>query len=107
MDWRIRRAALDDLESVSGVLHEAAQRLEQRGMALWLDSELSPDRIREEVRAGLFYVAESDATIGGVIMFQLEDAEFWPDAAPGEAAYVHRLAVRRQFADGQVSFRLL
>jgi GNAT superfamily N-acetyltransferase len=107
MNWRIRQAGLEDLDGVSSVLLEAAQWLEQNGMALWLDSELAPDRIREEVEAGLFHVAEADGIIGGVIMFQLEDPEFWPDAVPGEAAYVHRLAVRRRFAGGQVSSLLL
>jgi GNAT superfamily N-acetyltransferase len=107
MNWRIRQAGVEDLDAVSSVLHEAAQWLEQRGMALWRDSELAPDRIREEVEAGLFHVAEADGIIGGVIMFQLEDPEFWPDAVPGEAAYLHRLAVRRRFAGGQVSSLLL
>jgi GNAT superfamily N-acetyltransferase len=107
MNWRIRQAGLEDLAGVLSVLHEAARWLEQRGMALWLDGELSPDRIREEVEAGLFHVAEADGIIGGVIMFQLEDPEYWPDAVPGEAAYLHRLAVRRRFAGGQVSSLLL
>jgi hypothetical protein len=40
-------------------------------------------------------------------MFQLEDPEFWPDAVPGEAAYLHRLAVRRRFAGGRLSSLLL
>jgi GNAT superfamily N-acetyltransferase len=107
MNWRIRQAGVEDLDAVSSVLHEAAKWLEQRGMALWLDSELAPDRIREEVEAGLFHVAEADGIIGGVIMFQLEDPEFWPDAVPGEAAYLHRLAVSRRFAGGQLSSLLL
>ena len=107
MNCRIRQAELNDLEEVSGVLREAAQWLEHKGMALWLDSELSPERMREEVGAGLFYVAEDDDEIAGVIRFQLEDPEFWPDAAPDEAAYIHRLAVRRRYAGGQVSLQLL
>jgi ribosomal protein S18 acetylase RimI-like enzyme len=42
-----------------------------------------------------------------VIRFQLDDPEFWPDVLPGEAAYIHRLAVRRCYAGGRVSFQLL
>jgi GNAT superfamily N-acetyltransferase len=107
MNWHIRRADPEDLDAVSSVLHEAAQWLEQQGMALWLDSELSPDRLRTEVEGGLFHVAEADSVVGGVIMFMLEDSEYWPDAVPGEAAYLHRLAVRRRFAGGQLSSLLL
>jgi len=35
------------------------------------------------------------------------DPFFWPDAKEGEAAYLHRLAVRRSVADGSVSTALL
>jgi GNAT superfamily N-acetyltransferase len=107
VSWRVRQAELKDLEGVSSVLQEAAHWLEQRGMALWLDDELSSQRVREEVASGLFYLAEDNGAIGGVIRFQLDDPEFWPDVLPGEAAYIHRLAVRRRYAGGQVSFHLL
>jgi GNAT superfamily N-acetyltransferase len=43
----------------------------------------------------------------GTVRFQLEDEEFWPDDPGDHAAYVHRLAVRRNFAGGAVSAALL
>jgi GNAT superfamily N-acetyltransferase len=42
-----------------------------------------------------------------VVKFQLEDTLFWPDVPRGQSAFVHRLAVRRQFAGGVVSTVLL
>jgi GNAT superfamily N-acetyltransferase len=39
--------------------------------------------------------------------FQLDDPLFWPDASQGEAAYVHRLAVRRRYAGSGLSTELL
>jgi GNAT superfamily N-acetyltransferase len=107
VSWRVRQADSKDLEGVSSVLQEAAHWLEQRGMALWRDDELSSQRVQEEIASGLFYLAEDDGAIGGVIRFQLDDPEFWPDVLPGEAAYIHRLAVRRCYAGGRVSFQLL
>jgi GNAT superfamily N-acetyltransferase len=37
----------------------------------------------------------------------MEDPEFWPDAEPGQAVYLHRLAVRRRYAGGELSTSML
>ncbi len=74
---------------------------------MWRDDELSAARISQDVEAGLFFVAEQDGMIAGVVKFQLEDQLFWPDAPPNKSAFVHRLAVKRQFAGGVISVALL
>lgn len=103
----IRPATLNDLESVSSILGEAARWLEDAGMLMWRDAELSPARIADDVSGGLFFLAECDGIPAGTIKFQLEDLIFWPDLPQGEAAYIHRLAVRRCFAGQGVSTTLM
>jgi GNAT superfamily N-acetyltransferase len=76
-------------------------------MPMWRTDELVPERIADDVTAGLFAIAWSEAQAAGVMKFQLEDPLFWPDMPPGSAAYLHRLAVRRSFAGGGVSTALL
>lgn len=76
-------------------------------MGMWRGDELSPSRISDDVAAGLFYLVECNDEVAGVIKFQLEDAEFWPDVPLEESAFVHRLAIARQFAGGAVSTALL
>jgi len=96
-----------DAEIVSDILREAARWLEQSGMPMWKDGELSSSRIAADVNAGLFFVAECDGEVSGTAKFQLEDLSFWPDILQEQSAFVHRLAVRRQFAGGHVSSALL
>jgi GNAT superfamily N-acetyltransferase len=103
----IRQATPQDAGHVSAILREAAQWLEQSGMAMWRDDELSPARIVADVDAGLFFVAEREGVAAGVVKFQLEDPLFWPDVPQGQSAFVHRLAVGRQFAGGGISSALL
>jgi GNAT superfamily N-acetyltransferase len=103
----IRQAQSADLEAVHGTLHEAASWLTQRGETLWRDDEIAPERIADDVKNGLFFIAERDGEVAGVVKFQLEDPLFWPDLPNGEAAFVHRLAVRRAFAGGGISTALL
>lgn len=103
----IRQAIQPDTESVAEILGEAARWLEQRGMLMWRDDELVASRLAADVAAGLFFIAEYNQEPAGVVKFQLEDLEFWPDVPQGESAFVHRLAVRRSFAGGKVSAALL
>jgi GNAT superfamily N-acetyltransferase len=102
-----RVARPDDLESVALVLREAAAWLDGRGMRLWAADELEAKNIAADVDAGQYVVALDEGVVVGTLRFTLDDELFWPDAAAGEAAYVHRLAVRRSHAGTGVSTRLL
>lgn len=104
---RILSATPADTVAVSAILTEAAQWLAQTGQVMWRDSELLPERIAADVAEGLFFLAECDGVPAGTVKFQLEDPLFWPDQPTGEAAYVHRLAVRRQFAGNGIAQSLL
>jgi len=107
MQISIRPATPDDLEEVSTVLREAARWLEETDKRMWRDNELLPANIAADVTAGLFFIAACDGKTAGVVKFQLEDPLFWPDVPQKESAFVHRLAVRRQFAGAGVSSALL
>ncbi len=104
---KVRQTVPEDSEIVSGILMEVANWQEQAGAPLWLDGELTPDKIASEISSGLFFLAEYAANPAGRLRFQLEDGLFWPDAPNPDAAYVHRLAVRRQFAGKGISLALL
>lgn len=103
----VRQAGLDDLEVVSSILSEAAAWQDAAGAPLWNAEALDPDALQGEVAAGLYWLALAGDEPVGCVRYQLEDPLFWPDAALGEAAYVHRLAVRRDHAGGAVSKALL
>jgi GNAT superfamily N-acetyltransferase len=104
---KISQALPQETEIVSSILLEAAQWLRERGSPMWRDDELSSERIFADVVAGYFFLAECDGEAVATIKFQLHDTLFWPDVPAGEAAFIHRLAVRRAFAGGQISALLL
>jgi GNAT superfamily N-acetyltransferase len=76
-------------------------------IGLWRVDELSPSRISRDVADGLFFLGMCDGRAVGTVKFQFSDPEFWPDLPDDEAAFIHRLAVRREFAGGVVSSALL
>ena len=103
----IRQAHAGDVAVVDRMIREAAAWVDSLGVVMWEDGELDAERIAAEVTSGQFFLAEIAGEPAGAIRFQLEDALFWPDRPPGEAAFVHRLVVRREFKGHGVSRALL
>ena len=96
-----------DAAEISEILLGAARWLEARGEPMWKGDELLPQNTLADIEAGMFFIAQRGNSLAGVLKFQLEDPLFWPDLPQGEAAFVHRLAVRREFAGIGVSTELL
>ncbi len=103
----VKPATLADLVIVSGILKAAAGWLRDTGRPMWRDDELDPDKINGGVKASLFHLAYYDGEPAGTIKFQLEDTRFWPDYPAPDAAYIHRVAVKREFAGRGVSTAML
>lgn len=106
-ELEIRQARPEDVETIADILRAAEAWLRANGMPMWLPDELDLPRLRADVEAGLHFVAELENEVVGTLRFQLEDPEYWPDRPRGEAAYVHRLAVRRDQAGRGVGAALL
>jgi GNAT superfamily N-acetyltransferase len=107
MGIHVRVAAPEEASLVAGILAEAAAWLEANDMPMWRLDELNTESISGDVAHGLFSLAWCSAEAVGTVRFQLDDPIFWPDLPDPDAAYVHRLAVRRQYAGGAVSAALL
>ena len=86
---------------------EAAHWLTDKGETLWGEEETSGDELERVARAGELIVARSGGQLCACMYLHNEDAVFWPKARPGEALYVHRLAVARRFAGRGYSIMML
>jgi GNAT superfamily N-acetyltransferase len=87
-----------DEEEISSILIEAAEWLISKGEKLWEPEEVSPEAIAEDVRAGMYSFAMAASRKAGCYRFQTEDVEFWDDVPHDDSAFIHRVAVRREFA---------
>jgi ribosomal protein S18 acetylase RimI-like enzyme len=94
----VRLANPADTDAVVSVLREAAQWLVDRGMPLWEVGSFTTDALRANIERGEVVVAEICEQIGGVALRQWEDRVCWPDREIGEAGYIHKLAVKRNYA---------
>jgi GNAT superfamily N-acetyltransferase len=104
---RVRAATPEEAPIVASILAEVDAWVAALGTPMWELGEVDAVRVAAEVASGLFAIAWSEAEAAGTVKFQLEDPEFWPDRPGDNAAYIHRLGVRRKFAGGLISTALM
>jgi GNAT superfamily N-acetyltransferase len=107
VEIEVRPAIPADAPSVAAILAEVDAWVAQLGTQMWELGEVDGSRVAAEVADGLFVIASCNGEPAGTVKFQLDDPLFWPDRPHDNAAYIHRLAVRRKFAGGRISTALM
>ena len=102
----IRQAVPDDLDTAVQVITEVSAWLAGKDISWLLDF---PGPFKKRIAQGEVYLAylnDWKALTGTVSLSREPDPELW-SSYPGQARYVHRLAVRRKFAGGGIGAALL
>jgi GNAT superfamily N-acetyltransferase len=96
--FQIGLATPDETLAVSAVLQEAARWITTWRAQLW-DPDLLGEAFAGPIIArGHMLTAKVGGENAAVMILEPEDPVFWPDYPAGEAAYIHKLAVRRAYA---------
>lgn len=86
-------------ERAIAIMREVAVWGRGRGLRVWPDEWLTPEELlTAEAGRSNFYVGAVDGEDACAFILQWSDREWWPEAAPFEAGYLHKLCVRRKFA---------
>ncbi|WP_306433178.1 GNAT family N-acetyltransferase, partial [Pseudomonas aeruginosa] len=86
---------------------DAAAWMSAKGTPAWDVARIDRTFAETFVLRSELLVASCSDGIVGCCTLSAEDPEFWPDALKGEAAYLHKLAVRRTHAGRGVSSALI
>ena len=98
MELAIARAGMEAVPETDALIREAAEWLTAKGEPLWGLNETSYDELVRVAKAGELVTGRLSGGLAACMYLHNEDALFWPQSLPGEAFYVHRLAVARKFA---------
>jgi len=98
MTLLIARGSLDDVPEADALIRATAEWLIRKGEPLWGPNETSLDELTHVARSGELVVGRVTGELASCMYLHDEDRLFWPQVAPGEAFYIHRLAVARTFA---------
>ncbi len=90
-------APLDPAAAAQAValLIRVAGWAETMGPRMWTAEDFPVDRYVDHARAGELIGAIRDGQLVACMLLQARDPIFWPEAAEGEALYIHKLAVDR------------
>ena len=94
----IARGSLDDVPETDALIRATADWLVKKGEPLWGPNETSLDELMRVTEAGELIVGRLAGELATCMYLHDEDRLFWPGVSPGEAFYIHRLAVARKFA---------
>lgn len=98
---------LEDIADVVSLLREASARMAEKGTPAWELSTLDSAFLRPFVSRSELIVAKVEGRVVGACTLSRSDALFWPDAAAGTGAYLHKLAVGRAYFGRGVSLKLI
>jgi len=107
MEIEIIQAGSADAELASSIMLEAAEWLKQQGRTLWFPDELMPEKLMGPIVAGELYLVMMQSIPVGTVIFQLHDKIYWPDMPEGNAAYVHKIILRRSAAGKGLGAQIL
>lgn len=82
-----------DLPAAAGVVAATARHQEALGRTLWPPESVTPERLARHYPAPSWHVAWREGRAVGAFSLLDADPPFWPDDPPGEALYLHKLAV--------------
>ena len=89
------------------ILREASQWLASRGLPGWTDLELQNTDLPGHSAAGALILGFAGQSPVACMLLQRNDPIYWPEAVPGSALYLHKLAVRRSHAGGGWGARMI
>jgi ribosomal protein S18 acetylase RimI-like enzyme len=91
--WAIRRALGDEAASAVRILRDVSTLLVTEGDPLWNPADFEVDDFRSAALRGELVLGYHGSDPVACMLLQRCDPVFWPDDAPGEALYLHKLAV--------------
>lgn len=103
----IIQAGPADAGLASSIMLEAAKWLKGQGQTLWFPEELTPEKLMGPIESGELYLVIMQSRPVGTVIFQLHDKTFWPDMPEGDAAYIHKVILRRSVAGGGLGAQII
>jgi len=105
--FSIKKVNMSTVNIFADIMIEAAEWLIFENMKNWEPSRFTVEKIIKQNNLDELYLCYVNDEAAGCLKLQSVDKMFWPSDKPGDALYVHRLAVRRKYAGQGISVFML
>lgn len=79
------------------VILEVAKDLRCRGIQYWNPDYLDQEKLFKHVSSGELITGYVQDQLAGAMILTFHDPEVWPEIAPGESSFIHKLSVLPNF----------
>ena len=95
------------MPEADALIREVADWLNAKGEPLWGQNETSYEALERVAKQGELVIGRIGGEAVACMYLHNDDALFWPHVRPGEAFYIHRLAVKRTYAGRGLAHAML
>ncbi|HCW52744.1 MAG TPA: GNAT family N-acetyltransferase [Clostridium sp.] len=104
----IRQAVSSDIPVIEDILLDAVIYLRKAGLEnQWNEANIKCECLSKEYRIEDFYIAYDDNKAEGCMALTDFDLKYWPEIEKGQSLYIHKLAVKREYAGRGCSHELI
>jgi ribosomal protein S18 acetylase RimI-like enzyme len=96
-----------EVEEAIKMMKEVASWGRSVGFNVWKDEALTREKLLKYANEDEFYIGQVSGDNASCMILQWEDTFFWPNAKKYEAGYVHKLCVRRDYANQGLSAKMV
>ncbi|WP_409344647.1 GNAT family N-acetyltransferase [Paenibacillus sp. MBLB4367] len=103
---QISKAMEQEIEQASTILEEAAIWLKKIDQEMWSENQYSVAGLLKRYGIGNVYIGRLEDQAAATMILQEEDP-MWSDIAANESLFLHKLAVKRQYAKNGCSQEMI
>ncbi len=96
------------VDTAIAIMREVAAWGRGQGYPVWSEESLTKEALlSDEATEDTFFVGRIDQSDVCSFILQWKDSVFWPEAPENEAAYLHKFCVRREFANQNMTKKVI
>ena len=104
----IRQANNTDISNIEDILLNAVIWMHRNGLDnLWNESNIKWNQLPKNYNISDFYISYNNNFPTACMALTDYDSIYWPDIPKGASLYIHKLAVKREFAGKGISEELI
>lgn len=104
----IRQACMADIPTIEGIFLDVIQWMKRESLEnQWNEANTRWEELAKNYKISDFYLCLVEGKPAGCVAVTELDHEYWPELNPGEAWFLHKLAVKRAYAGQYVSSVLI
>lgn len=104
----IKQANMEDTKYIEEIMLDAVNWLQRIGMEnKWTKTSVLWENLSKSYQITDFFIAWKDGKPAACMALTDYDSTYWPEIQKGESLYVHKLAVKREYAGKGCSKELM